>query len=168
MPPKKRAHSDQSNMQRRKKRKRVSDLSEVSPAVAVAAQNQSNHHNQNLISVDLRALSTSIMTTIPQTIQQAFGSGGTHCLVQDPRASSISPVKSDREHSASEAIQGDITAITQGTQPQSPTRQPFSRMAIALGFRVNPKLKAKIWGNEYVDYGRLLHCPQIPIVIPCP
>ena len=135
---------------------RVSDLSEVSPAIAAAAQDQSNHHNQNLISVDLRALSTSIMTTISQTIQKALGSGRTHSLVQDPRACLIPPVESDGEHSASEAIQGDITAITQDTQPQSSPPQPFSSIAIALGSRVNTKLKAKIWGNEYVDFGRLL------------
>ena len=156
MPPKKRAHSDQSNTQRRTKRTRGSDLSEVSPDDAVASQNQSNHHNQNLISVDLQTLSTSISTTISQAIQQALGPRGTRSLTQDLRASSIPPVENDGERSASEAIQGDITAITQGTQPQSSPRQPFSSIAIALGSRVNPKLKAKIWGNEYVDFGGLL------------
>ena len=109
-----------------------------------------------MISVDLQTLSTSISTTISQAIQQALGPRGTRSLTQDLRASSFPPVENDGERSASEAIQGDITAITQGTQPQSSPRQPFSSIAIALGSRVNPKLKAKIWGNEYVDFGGLL------------
>ncbi|PFX14401.1 hypothetical protein AWC38_SpisGene21445 [Stylophora pistillata] len=150
------AHSDESNTQRRTKRTRGSDLSEVSPNVAVAAQTRSSDHKQNLISVDLRALSTSITTTISQAIQQALGTGGTPSLVQDPRTPSILPIEGDGERSSSGAIQGEITAITQGTQPQSSPRQAFSSIAIALGSRVNPKIKAKIWGSEYVDFGGLL------------
>ncbi|PFX34755.1 hypothetical protein AWC38_SpisGene394 [Stylophora pistillata] len=152
-----RAHSDESNTQRRAKRTRGSNLSEVSPDVAVAAQTRSNDHNQSLIAVDLRALSTSITTTISQAIQQALGTGGTHSTdPQDPRAPSILPVESDGERSSSGAIQGEIAAITQGTQPQSSPRRPFSSIAIALGSRVNPKIKAKIWDDEYVDFGGLL------------
>ncbi|XP_022809467.1 uncharacterized protein LOC111346446 [Stylophora pistillata] len=152
-----RAHSDQSNTQRRTKRTRGSDLSEVFPHVAVAAQTRRNDHNQKLTSVDLRALSTSITTTISQAIQRALGTGGTHSTdPQDPRAPSILPVESDGERSSSGAIQGEIAAITQGTQPQSSPREPFSSIAIALGSRVNPKIKAKIWGNKYVDFGGLL------------
>ena len=154
MPPKKRANSDHSNTQRGRKRTRGSDLSEVSPEVAVAAQQtQTNQSNQNLISVDLHALSASISTTISRAIQQALESGETNSLAQDP--SSVAVVR-DGEHSSSAAIQGEITALTQGTLPQSSPRQPFSSIAIALGSRVNPKIKAKIWGNEYVDFGSLL------------
>ena len=39
---------------------------------------------------------------------------------------------------------------------QSSPRQPFSSIAIALGTTVGPKLKAKIWPYEYVDFGCLL------------
>ena len=46
MPPKKCAHSEQSNAQRRAKRTRDSDLSEISPVVAFVAQTQSNDHNR--------------------------------------------------------------------------------------------------------------------------
>ena len=145
MQPKKRANSDHSNMQRGTKRMRGSDLAEVSPEVAVAAQRtQTNQSNQNLISIDLHALSASISTTISRMIQQALESRGTHSLAQDP--SSVAVV-CDGEHSFSAAIQGEITALTQGTLPQSSLQQPFSSIAIALGSRVNPKTKAKIWSN---------------------
>ncbi|PFX34145.1 hypothetical protein AWC38_SpisGene941 [Stylophora pistillata] len=117
----KRAHSGESKTQRRTKRTRGSDLPEVSPDVAVAAQTRSNDHNQNLISIDLRALSTSITTTISQAIQQALGTGGTHSLDQDSRASLILPVESDEERSSSRAIQGEITAITQ--EPSQPLKR---------------------------------------------
>ena len=41
-------------------------------------------------------------------------------------------------------------------------RQPFSRTAIALGARVGHKLNAKIWDDEYIDFGFLLSLQPSP------
>ena len=74
MPPKKRAHSRHTNTQRPSKRTRSSDHSEVPPEVAIAPQ----HHraSQNLISVDLQAMSASIAATVSQAVQDALGAAG--------------------------------------------------------------------------------------------
>ena len=54
-------------------------------------------------------------------------------------------------------VKEEITLISGlGTNSTSSSRQPFSSIAIALGARVGPKLKAKIWANEYVDFDCLL------------
>ena len=85
MPPKKRAHSRHTNTRRPSKRTRASDLTEVPPEAAVASQ----HHraSQNLISVDLQALSASIAATVSQAVQDALGAGGTRNSTQDPEPS---------------------------------------------------------------------------------
>ena len=35
-------------------------------------------------------------------------------------------------------------------------REPFASIAVALGSRVSPKLKAKIWANEFIKFRSLL------------
>ena len=124
MPPKKRAHSRHTTTQRPSKRTRPSDLTEVPPEAAIAPQ----HHraSQNLISVDLQALSASIAATVSQAAEDALGAGGARNNTQDP---------------------GPSTSLIPDSSPSA---------APALGARVGPKLKAKIWANEYVDFGCLL------------
>ena len=156
MPPKKRTHSRHTNTRRPSKRMRASDLTEVPPEAAVASQ----HHraSQNLISVDLQALSASIAATVSQAVQDALGAGGTRNSTQDPEPStSFIPDISECEVPPRDPVEEEIAAISgPGTNRTSSPRQPFSSSAIALGARVGPKLKAKIWANEYVDFGCLL------------
>ena len=45
-----------------------------------------------------------------------------------------------------------LPLLEAGDQP----RQLISSIAVNLGARVNDKVKAKIWANEYVDFGALL------------
>ncbi len=87
MPPKKRAHSRHTNTQRPSKRTRSSDLSEVPPEAVIAPQ----HHrtSQNLISVDLQALSASIAATVSQAVQDALGTAGARNNTQDPGPSTL-------------------------------------------------------------------------------
>lgn len=79
------------------------------------------------------------------------------------------------EQLADGAIEASLANISgQGTQPTQPTltqetiiidqpgRHPqapqklFSSVAVSLGSRVNSKVKAKIWANEFIDFGVLL------------
>ena len=157
MPPKKRAHSRHTNTPRPSKCTRASDLTEVPLKVAVAPQ----HHrtSQNLISMDFQALSASIAAIVSQAEQDALGAGGTRNSTQDRGPStSFIPDASEREAPLWDPVEGEIAAISRpGTNRTSSPRQPFSSIAIiGLGARVGPKLKAKIWVNEYVDFGCLL------------
>ena len=159
MPPKKRAHSSHTNTQRPSKRTRSSDLTEVHPEAAIAPQ----HHraSQNLISVDLQALSASIAATVSQAVQDALGAGGACINTQDPGPStSLIPDSSPSAAPPMDPGEEEI-AVTSGpgTNSTSSPLQPLSSTAIALGARVGPKLKAKIWTNEWVS--RKLR-PQTP------
>ena len=156
MPPKKRAHSRHTNTQRPSKRTRSSDLAEIPPEAAFAPQ----HHraSQNLISVDLQALSASIATTVSQAVQNALGAGGARNNTQDPGP--FTPLIPDSSPSVvppMDPVEEEIAVISgPGTDSTSFPRQPFCSIAITLGARVGPKLKAKIWANEYVDFECLL------------
>ena len=156
MPSKKRALSRHANTQRPSKRTRSSDLSEVPPEAAIAPQ----HHrtSQNLISVDLQALSASISGTVSQAVQDALGAAGARNNIQDPGPStSLIPDSSPSAAPPMDPVKEEIAVISgPGTNSTSSPRQPFSSIAVALGARVGPKLKAKIWANEYVDFGCLL------------
>ena len=156
MPPKKRAHSRHTTTQRPSKRTRSSNLTEVPPEAAIAPQ----HHraSQNLISVDLQALSASIAATVSQAAEDALGAGGARNNTQDPGPStSLIPDSSPSAAPPMDPAEEEIAVISgPGTNSTSSPRQPFSSIAIALGARVGPKLKAKIWANEYVDFGCLL------------
>ena len=55
-------------------------------------------------------------------------------------------------------VQQKTSDITEGDQTtlQVPLGTPFQTVAIHLESRVSDKLKAKIWRNEYLDFGLLL------------
>ena len=128
MPRKKRAHS------------RHTDVTEVPPEVAFARRQA-----QSIASVALK---------FGQALQNALGArkttpdpGPSTPLIPDISSGTVPPMDSEQE----------IAVISgPGTNSTSSPRQSFSSIAIALGDRVGPKLKVKIWANEYVDSGCLL------------
>ena len=134
MPRKKRAHSRHTNTQR------PSDVTEVPPEVAFARRQA-----QSIASVALK---------FAQALQNAVGArkttpdpGPSTPLIPDISSGTVPPMDSEQE----------IAVISgPGTNSTSSPRQSFSSIAIALGDRVGPKLKVKIWANEYVDSGCLL------------
>ena len=106
--------------------------------------------------MDLQALSASIAATVSQAVQDALGAGGVRNNTQYPGPStSLIPNTSPSAVPPIDPVEGEIAVISGNDSTSSP-RQPFSSIAIALGARVGPKLKAKIWANEYVDFGCLL------------
>ena len=110
MPPKKRAHSRHTNTRRPSKHTRASDLTEVPPEAAVGSQ----HHraSQNLISMDLQALSASIAATVSQAVQDALGTGGTRNSTKDPGLStSFIPDTSECEVTQRDPVEEEIAAI---------------------------------------------------------
>ena len=51
----------------------------------------------------------------------------------------------------------DITgAGTKGGARMEPNAPVFNSITVPLGSRINAKIKAKIWGEEYIDFGALL------------
>ena len=124
MPPKKRALSRHTNTGRPSKRTRTSDLTEGPPEAAVVPQ----HHraSQNLISVDLQALSASVAATVLQAVQDASGSGGSRNDTQDAGPStSLIPDTSESEVPPRDLVgeEEEIAAISRpGTNRTSSPR----------------------------------------------
>ena len=64
------------------------------------------------------------------------------------------------------AVQGSVASALQAlsgesligvAQPESRPTNIFNSMSIPIGARLDAKIKAKIWGNVYFDFGQLLH-----------
>ena len=64
------------------------------------------------------------------------------------------------------AVQGSVASALQAlsgesllgvAQPESRPPNFFNSMSVPIGARLDAKLKAKIWANEYFEFGQLLH-----------
>ena len=61
----------------------------------------------------------------------------------------------DDEVTALTGVSGTLESCTLSGTEDGP-RQLFASIAVSLGSRVSAKIKAKIWQNEYMDFGALL------------
>ena len=152
MPPKKRT---QASTRRPSKRLRSTELTETEAVSSLPLPASGNSPNSNTMMVDVQALSATISVAVSQAVQKA--------LEQVPQA--VQPTEKAPEPEVEAAVEEDVSSLTvQGTAlglattpfPMPSSKQPFSSIAIALGSRVSPKIKAKIWANEYIDLGALL------------
>ena len=74
------------------------------------------------------------------------------------------PVATESELSVTASVQDEVSVLTEATAteftaqplPLPANREPFASIAVALGSRLSPKLKAKIWANEFIDFWSLL------------
>ena len=78
--------------------------------------------------------------------------------------------QSTTDQSVANVVNASLAQITQDTPPRSENvvtlaepglgsqapKQIFSSVAVSLSSRVSSKVKAKIWSNEYFDFGTLL------------
>ena len=146
MPPKKRSAPTNRS---KSKRPRASELTEETPEAVTAEATPS----QSLMTVDVQALSATISLAVTQAVQQSLGQ-----VTKTP-----TPVAAGTEL-VEATVQDEVSVLTEGTateftaQPLSlPSNgEPFASIAVALGSRVTPKLRAKIWANEFIDFGTLL------------
>jgi len=138
MPPKK--HSAPTTRSK-SKRPRVSELTEET------AEAINTPPPQNLIAVDVPALSTTISLTVTQAVQQALGQ-----VNKAPTPLTTKVVEASVQDKVSVITEGTATSSKFTTQPLSlpANREPFTSIAVALGSRVNPKLKAKIWLPSHI------------------
>lgn len=108
---------------------------------------------QNLMTVDVQALSATISLAVTQAVQQALGQ-----VNQAPPPLTTEDVEA--------SVQDEVSVITESTaansqftaQPLSlpANREPFPSIAVTLGSRVSPKLNAKISANKFIEFGSLL------------
>ena len=91
---------------------------------------------------------------------------GTNAQPQQPAVAQPAPRLVDR------AVEDDVSALTMNTSSQSGTegvfnlvntdingprpQSMFTSISVPLASRASPKIKARIWANEYINFGTLL------------
>ena len=116
-----------------------------------------------LMTVNITALSASISSAVKQAVVEA--------LAERTQLSSGHSLQAPiAKQSVADAVGASLASITQGTLQSSVNRltladpgqgsqapkQIFSSVAVSLSSRVSSKIKAKIWSNEYINFGTLL------------
>ena len=144
MPPKKRSAPTTLS---KSKRPRASEVTEET------AESITTPPQQNLMMVDMQALSATISLAANQAVQQALGQVN---HAPPPLTTEV----------AEAAVQDDVSVLTEGTATNSlftaqtlslpANREPFASIAVTLGSRVSPKLKAMIWATKFIEFGSLL------------
>ncbi|XP_068725205.1 uncharacterized protein [Montipora capricornis] len=176
MPPRKRpAQPSRTGRQTRSKRVRTSELTATVPPLP-----EQTNNNPGLVSLDVNALSATISSAISEAVKTALSKDSlTEILRQNTfeDSTSIETTLADQSQadlssdSVTSAVSGHVSSLTgAGTRNDSLLLGPdnvqpkhiFTSVSVNLSSRVGSKIKAKIWANEYVEFGALLaSTPQI-------
>ena len=154
----------------RAKRPRASTLNSVSDSVQVLVGETSS--TRGTVSLDVSATSATVSAVVSQAIKTAFSPENIAVLLESSRAPQpILPVSSqDSSGAIDDAVSAEVVDIIQDNSSGTDTGDAISPLAssdsrpqttftsvpVPLSFRVSSKLKAKIFSNEYVDFGTLL------------
>ena len=159
MPPKPKRTS-QTRTRSSAKRARVTDP--IASRPGPSDQQAVTSTEQPLMAVNMQALSASISSAVQLAVAEAM-------KTQWPAAPS-QETQSSTDQSVANIVNASLAEITQGTPSRSENvvtlaepgldspapKQIFSSVAVSLSSRVSSKVKAKIWSNEYLDFGTLL------------
>ena len=159
MPPKPKRTS-QTRTRSSAKRARVTDP--IASRPGPSDQQAVTSTEQPLMAVNMQALSASISSAVQLAVAEAM-------KTQWPAAPS-QETQSSTDQSVANIVNTSLAEITQGTPSSSENvvtldepgldspapKQIFSSVAVSLSSRVSSKVKAKIWSNEYLDFGTLL------------
>ena len=155
MPPKRKS-ARQAGRPAAKITKRATPSSSASSDLAEVSAAQQTAEPVNL--VDL----TSVVTLAVTEALKAVGVGQTTPLSSPPTVNS-SPGPVDASATVETATAAEIASISSLSAGMSisnsndkPSEVNFTSVAIDLEARVLAKLKAKIWADEYIDFGALL------------
>lgn len=155
MPPKRKS-ARQAGRSAAKITKRATPSSSASSDLAEVSAAQQTAEPVNL--VDL----TSVVTLAVTEALKAVGVGQTTPLSSPPTVNP-SPGPVDASATVETATAAEIASISSLSAGMSisnsndkPSEVNFTSVAIDLEARVSAKLKAKIWADEYIDFGALL------------
>ena len=114
---------------------------------------------QGAMHLDGRALTSTISVAVAQAVKDAMAAH------QATVSSTVTPTPTPSA-AVEQVVQNEVLSYTTGTIERAPLpallgvgdqpSHPFSSIAVNLGSRVSAKIKAKIWANEYIDFGALL------------
>ena len=160
MPPKPKRTS-QTRTRSSAKRARVTELTETRPGPS-DQQQPATSTEQPLMAVNMQALSASISSAVQLAVAEAVKAHWPAAPSQETQSSTDQSVANIVNASLAEITQGTpsrrenvVTLAEPGLDSPAP-KQIFSCVAVSLSSRVSSKVKAKIWSNEYLDFGTLL------------
>jgi len=104
----------------------------------------------------VQALSATISLAVTQAVEQALGKVHKAPTPVIPEKEVVEAVESSVQDKVSVLTQGTATEFTQQPLSLSSNSEPFASIAVALGSRGCPKLRAKIWANEFIEFAALL------------
>ena len=174
MPLKKRpGQPSRTGRQTRPKRVRTSELTATDPPVPEPPIN-----NPGLVSLDVNALSATISTAISQAVKTALSKDNLNEILRQNTLEDSTSIEVTGHSQADLTSDSVTTAVSShvssligaGTSNDSlllgpdnvQPKQIFTSVSVNLSSRVGSKIKAKIWANEYVEFGALLaSTPQV-------
>ena len=161
--------------QTRSKRVQTSELTAMVPPVP-----EPPHNNPGLVSLDVNTLSANISTAISEAVKTTLSKDSLTEILRQNRFEDSTSIETPlagqsqadlSSDSVASAVSSHVSSLAgAGTRNDSlllgpdnvQPKQIFTSVSINLSSRVGSKIKAKIWANEYVEFGALLACtPQI-------
>ena len=160
MPPKPKRTS-QTRTRSSAKRERVTEMIETHPGPS-DQQQPATSTEQPLMAGNMQALSASIPSAVQLAVAEAMKAQWPAAPCQETQSSTDQSVANIVNASLAEITQGTpsssenvVTLAEPGLDSPAP-KQIFSSAAVSLSSRVSSKVKAKMWSNEYLDFGTLL------------
>ena len=170
MPPSKRSSTKTSaGAAPRPKRGRSSAATSmaISNSVALPASDATSSSSSGTVSIDVAALSATVSAVVTEALKTTLSSEtltgilkntGPSILLEPLALESSSSVGAVLTAEVADILQdGHASGTNRGGAPttlnDSRTQSTFTSISVPLSSRVSGKLKAKIFANEYVDFG---------------
>ena len=134
----------------------MTDLQEVPPSTVI--EPPSTNGVAGMMQLNVQALTNTIAAAVSKAVNDAMARQKRHNVntqFNTPTPPDVEQVVHDEVVSLT-GDTGSNKADTPATKAGNQPRQIFTSIAINLGAGVSAKLKAKIWANEYIDFGALL------------
>ena len=173
MPPSKRSSTIKpfSGTASRAKRGRSSTATSIaiSDSVSLPAGYATSSSSQGTVSIDVAALSATVSAVVTDSLERENLSGVINNTGPPQGAMPLKPLATKSSGYVSAALNdgvpdllqdGHASGTNRGGTPTTLTdsrpQTTFTSISVPLSSRVSAKLKAKIFANEYVDFGALL------------
>ena len=173
MPPSKRSSTKTSaGTAPRAKRGRSSAATSVaiSDSVTLPASDTTSSSSSGTVSIDVAALSATVSAVVTEALKTTLSSETlTGILKNTGPPIPLEPLALESSSSVGAALTAEVADILQDGHASGTNRggaltilndsrpqSTFTSISVPLSSRVSAKLKAKIFANEYVDFGALL------------
>ena len=142
----------------------------ISDSVTLPASDATSSSNSGTVSIDVAALSATVSAAVTEALKTTLSSETlTGILKTSGPPIPLEPLALESSSSVGAAVTAEVADILQDGHASGTNRggaptilndswpqSTFTSISVPLSSRVRAKLKAKIFANEYVDFGALL------------